>query len=137
MEGQPTVLLIEDEKDTVLLYKDRLTQDGLRILVAPDIEEGLRLTTKEHPDLVLLDLMLPGRSGFDYLDTLRADPKLRSIPVLALTNLAEEVGFERAMERGAVGYIVKSERTPRQVSMLIKQILRDQRTHKKNFRDPK
>lgn len=119
------VLLIEDEADTIALYQTQLTKDGFTVLTASDAENGLDLAQKHRPALVLLDIMLPGKSGFDVLDALKKDPATKDIPVLALTNLAEEVGFDRALEKGAIGYIVKAERTPRQVSMLLKQVLRE------------
>lgn len=126
----PRVLLIEDGADTVSLYRTQLERDGFVLTSAREADTGLALAREEHPDIILLDLMLPGRiGGFELLDVLVHDPQTKGIPVLALTNLAEEVGFERAVSHGAVGYVVKSDRTPRQVSLLITQILREKATH--------
>jgi len=119
------VLLIEDESDTIELYRAQLTKDGFDVVTATNADDGLAEVKRARPAIVLLDIMLPGKSGFEVLDTLKKDTATKDIPVLALTNLAEEVGFERAREQGAVGYIVKAERTPRQVSMIVKQILQE------------
>ena len=119
------VLLIEDESDTIELYRAQLTKDGFDVVTATNADDGLAEVKRARPAIVLLDIMLPGKSGFEVLDTLKKDTAMKDIPVLALTNLAEEVGFERAREQGAVGYIVKAERTPRQVSMIVKQILQE------------
>lgn len=121
------ILLIEDEEDTVSLYKTALSEAGFTVVAINSAEDALSRAEKEKPDLILLDLMLPGKSGFEVLESLKKNRHTKDTPVLALTNLAEEVGFERAVAKGAAGYIVKAERTPRQVCLLLRQVLEEHR----------
>lgn len=118
-----TILLVEDEPDAVELYGGQLKRDGFNVVGAKDADEGTAAVKKYKPDLVLLDLMLPGKSGFEVLETVKKDKGTAHIPVIALTNMAEEVGHERAISGGAAAYVVKAERTPGEVSILVKQVL--------------
>jgi DNA-binding response OmpR family regulator len=118
-----TILFIEDEPDAATVYRTHLTKEGYVVLVARDATKGLSLAKSDHPAVILLDLMLPETSGFEVLRQLASDSETKGIPVLAFTNLAEEVGFERAIGLGAVGYVVKTECPPHRMSILLKHIL--------------
>lgn len=100
-----TVLLIEDEPSIRLPLVDDLREAGYRVLVAPDGERGLALALSEDPDLVLLDLMLPGRDGFSVLRALRADRC--TAPVIVLTARGEAFDRIQGLELGADDYVVK------------------------------
>jgi CheY-like chemotaxis protein len=117
------ILLVEDEPDAISLYGGQLRRDGFEVIGAKNADEGIDAVKKHKPDLVLLDLMMPGKSGFEVLEMIKKDPELSPTPVIALTNMAEEVGHERAISGGAAAYVVKAERTPAQVSILVKQVL--------------
>ncbi len=101
------ILIIEDDLQLQLLYQDLLKNEGVDILLAINGQQGLHMATMHHPDLVLLDLMLPsGYSGIDVLRKLKEDPKLSDIPVLVLSNLDSETST--AISLGAAEYFVKA-----------------------------
>ena len=103
----PKILVIEDEQNIQKLIRVNLTARGYQVLVAPDGEKGLSLAQLEHPDLILLDLMLPGMSGWDVLIALKANPKLRKIPVIIMTALEQEREEDKVRSMRAAGYLMK------------------------------
>lgn len=103
----PTILIIEDEKSIQKLAKANLTASGYQVLVADNGEEGLRLAQVERPDLVLLDLMLPGMSGWDVLISIRLSQKLRKIPVVVMTAVVPDGEEYRIRGMRTAGYLVK------------------------------
>ena len=105
MEKQQTVLIVEDEKNIVDILRFNLQKEGYATLEAFDGVTGLRLALDENPDLILLDLMLPKRNGFDVCRSLRAQG--RSTPVIMLTAREEETDKVLGLELGADDYITK------------------------------
>jgi len=83
------ILVVDDEPDIVELLKYHLEREGFRVLAAFDGREALELTVKEHPDLLILDLMLPGLEGLEVCRRLRRDPTTVSLPILMLTAKGE------------------------------------------------
>jgi CheY-like chemotaxis protein len=79
---------------------------------AADGEEGLRLAAEIEPDIVFLDIRLPKMDGFDVLERLRADDRLKHLPVIILSNYAEEELIERGLKLGALEFLVKADTTP-------------------------
>ncbi len=104
---QITVLVIEDEPDIRTLIKMHLHKDGYAVVDAPDGETGLRLFAARKPQLVLLDLMLPGMDGVAVCRKIRQHPELKNTPVLMLTARGEESDIVLGLESGADDYIVK------------------------------
>ena len=102
-----TVLVIEDEADVLNFASRVLELEGYRVLQAEDGDEGLRLVSKNQVALVLLDLLLPGRSGWEVLDQLKKEPELSSIPVVVFTASAGVPQQRRALSMGAADYMVK------------------------------
>ena len=96
---------------------------GYEVEAAMDGEEGITKTSSFRPDLVLLDVMMPKKNGFEVLNTLKSDPSTRSIPVVMLTNLAGEKDMETALACGALKYIVKSDHDPDKVADMITEML--------------
>lgn len=82
------MLVVDDEKMLVEAIKEKLIAEGFAVLVAYDGEEGLGLATKEHPDLILLDLLMPKMDGMTMLKKLREDSWGKNVPVIILTNLS-------------------------------------------------
>jgi two-component system cell cycle response regulator DivK len=102
-----TVLIIEDNRRNMLLIRDLLRLHGFRTLEAADGEEGIARAKAERPDLILMDLQLPGMDGLTATRVLRQDPITAAIPVVALTAHAMKGDRERALEAGCSGYIPK------------------------------
>ena len=122
-EHSHTILLIEDEPDILDVVRYNLEQAGYGILAAGDGEEGLALAMSEIPDLVVLDLMLPGLDGVDVCKALRGGEQTRDIPVLMLTARRDEVDRVRGLELGADDYVVKPF-SPRELVLRVRAILR-------------
>lgn len=101
------ILIIEDSSELQTLYTDALTAKGFQVSYAATAQKGLGMLQTDKPDLLILDIMLPGGgNGFDVLEQMKKDPRLSSVPVFVVTNLDSE---ERtAREIGVVDYIVKT-----------------------------
>jgi CheY-like chemotaxis protein len=124
-DGEPsmttkTILVIEDNEMNMKLMKAVLDLGPYRMLQAVDAETGLELARKDHPDLIFMDIQLPGMDGLSATRIIKSDQELRDIPVFALTGFAMEVDKESAMEVGFDGYIVK----PFNVKALLEMIAR-------------
>jgi two-component system alkaline phosphatase synthesis response regulator PhoP len=105
--GKSRVLIVEDEPHIVLSLEILLQRAGFDTVAASDGEEGLELIRRVRPDLVLLDIMLPRRNGYDVCRAVKADPALSSIPVIMLTAKGQEVEILKGLELGACAYIAK------------------------------
>ena len=104
-----SVIVIEDESFLSKILAERLEDEGFnRVDVAGNGEEGLQKIKDTPPDIILLDMILPKLNGFEVLEQLNADEKLKHIPVLVLSNLGQDSDIEQAKNLGAVDYIVKS-----------------------------
>jgi two-component system, cell cycle response regulator DivK len=102
-----TVLVVEDNALNLKLVRDVLGHAGYRVLEAGDAERGIALARDERPDLILMDIQLPGIDGVEALGRLRADATTADIPVVALTALAMKEDRERFMAAGFDGYLEK------------------------------
>jgi CheY-like chemotaxis protein len=104
---EKTILVIEDNEMNMKLMRAVLTAGKHRILEATDAETGLRLLREHHPDLILMDIQLPGMDGLSATKIIKNDPDLKEIPIFALTGFAMESDKEKAADAGLAGYIVK------------------------------
>ena len=119
-----TILVVEDERQIVEIVQDYLKQAGYRVLTAYDGQTALTLARHEYPDLVLLDLMLPGGlDGLQVCQQLRRDPVLGDVPIIMLTARVEETDRLIGLELGADDYITKPF-SPREVVARVKAVLR-------------
>lgn len=118
-----TILVIEDEKDLAELIAFNLEKEGYRTLTAFDGTDGLEAARREMPDLILLDLMLPGIMGMEVCKTLKKSEKTSHIPVIMLTARGEEIDRVVGFEVGADDYVVKPFST-RELLLRIKAVLR-------------
>ena len=105
--GKPRVLLIEDEPHILLSLEFLLERAGYETASATDGEEGLALVRRLRPDVVLLDVMMPKRNGYEVCQAIKADPELRAIPVIMLSAKGQEVEVMKGLELGAAAYVTK------------------------------
>jgi len=102
------VLVAEDDVFLSQLLSIRLERAGINVLKAFDGEETLEIIKRERPDLVLLDIILPKKSGFEVAEEVASNPMLRSIPIIITSNLGQDSDIERGMALGVVEYLVKA-----------------------------
>ena len=102
-----TILIIEDEPDICELIEYNLTQSGYNIIVANNGEKGIKIARKHLPDLVLLDLMLPGIHGIDVCRILKNDKDTSGVSIIMLTALGQEEDIIKGLETGADDYLTK------------------------------
>lgn len=101
------ILVVEDEKDIVKMLDYNLKKEGFKVLTASDGEDGLALANRELPDLVILDLMLPGMDGLEVCKALKKESKTASIPIIMLTAKSQELDKVVGLELGADDYVTK------------------------------
>ncbi len=118
----PSILLAEDEPDIARLASFKLEREGFRVSWVQDGPAALERLRTIRPDLVLLDVMMPGMDGYQVLAAIMADPALSRIPVILLSARGQREEIERGLERGAVAYIVKPF-PPAELVRTIRQVL--------------
>jgi DNA-binding response OmpR family regulator len=118
------ILVVEDDKFLRELISRKLREEGFKVLEATDGEQGIKKIKEEKPDLVLLDLILPGIDGFEVLSKTKEDPDLAAIPIIILSNLGQKEEIEKGFKLGAVDYLVKAHFTPQEIIDKIKNILK-------------
>ena len=118
-----TILIVEDEKDILNLIEWHLKAEEYAVLTAQDGIKGLNTAIKQLPDLIVLDLMLPGMDGLQVCKALKKNPKTENIPVVMLTAKGEEVDRIVGLELGADDYMVKPF-SPRELTLRVKAILK-------------
>ncbi len=126
MAHKKRILLIEDEEDIAALIKLQAEVSGYKLHVEVDGINGYRAVEREKPDLVILDLMLPGENGLDVCRKIKSHPDLKMIPVLILTAKSEELDIMLGLELGADDYVAKPF-SPKVLFSRIKAILRRSR----------
>jgi len=119
-----TILIVEDDKFLRELISRKLSGEGFEVFGAVDGEEGIKKIKEGKPDLVLLDLILPGIDGFEVLARLREDPEFSSIPVIILSNLGQREEVERGLKLGAIDYLIKAHFTPGEIIEKIRNTLK-------------
>ena len=117
------ILLVEDDTFISGMYQTKLSMLGYSVRVASDGEVGWAELQKETPDLVLLDIVLPKKDGFEILSDIRANATLKNLPVILLTNLGQKPDVQKGLELGADDYIIKAHFTPTEVVEKIEKML--------------
>jgi len=118
------ILIIEDDKFLRDLIARKLLKEGYKVSEAIDGEEGMKKVKEEKPDLVLLDLILPGIDGFEVLSRVKEDPASAQIPVIILSNLGQKEDVEKGVKLGAVDYLIKAHFTPKEIIDKVKAALK-------------
>jgi DNA-binding response OmpR family regulator len=109
IEFQKTVLIIEDEIALLSAIHDKLAKAGFNVLEARNGEEGLASALAKHPDLILLDIVMPRMDGLTMLGKLREDPWGKEAKIIILTNLSDSAKVAEAITQGTYEYLVKSD----------------------------
>lgn len=120
------ILVVDDEKHILELIRFNLEKEGFKVLTAEDGAEALNLVRMEQPDLIVLDIMLPGMDGFEVCEMLSQDPSTRDIPIIMLSARAAEPDKVRGLEKGADDYVTKPF-SPRELVARVKARLRRSR----------
>jgi DNA-binding response OmpR family regulator len=114
------ILIVEDDKFLRELIARKVIDEGFDVSEAIGGEEGIKKIKEEKPDMVLLDLILPGIDGFEVLSLMKKDSALSSIPVIILSNLGQKEDIDKAMKLGANDYLIKAHFTPGEIIEKIK-----------------
>ena len=117
------ILIIEDDLPLIRMYQLAFKNSGHQLIEAVDGEEGLEKIKNEIPDLILLDIVLPKKNGFEVLEQLKKDPKLSKIPVVCLSVLHQQEDIQKCKDLGANDYCVKSDVTPEEVVSRVNHLL--------------
>ena len=117
------ILVVEDDADNRRIVVKVLTVEGYEVLEATDGRSALATARKEHPDLIIMDLAMPGLDGWQAASQLKSDPKVADIPIIALTAFAMRGDEEKAREAGCDGYLSKPCR-PQTIREVVRRYLR-------------
>jgi len=118
------ILIVEDDKFLRELITQKLTTEGYEVSEAIDGESGIKKVKEEKPNMILLDLILPGIDGFEVLSQIKEDPVLAQIPVVILSNLGQREDIEKGLKLGAQDYMVKAHFTPGEIIEKVKSVLK-------------
>ena len=117
------ILVVDDDYTLLQMYNERIKQEGAIVVTAQDGAGALQQASESRPHIILLDLMMPGMSGLDVLRQLKADETVKNIPVIVFSALADENNRKKAMDLGAVEYMVKADVLPIDVVEKIKGVI--------------
>lgn len=123
MSEKKKILIIDDEDAVLDVYSKELVYVGFDVVTAKDANTGFKKALVEKPDLILLDIMLPGASGLELLKQLKNDDKTKAIKVVMLTNLDAAAVIDEGYELGAEAYFIKAEFVPSQIAEEVKALL--------------
>jgi two-component system alkaline phosphatase synthesis response regulator PhoP len=118
------ILIIEDEKILAGMYKEKLEMEGFEVVLAFDVKEGIEIAKREKPNLILLDILLPGENGVSFLKKQKEDKEISEIPVIAFSNYDDPKTKKEAAELGVKEYLIKASHTPAKVIEKIRQYLK-------------
>lgn len=119
------ILIVEDEKILAEMYKEKFEKEGFEVFLGFDCQEGLKLAKEKKPDLILLDILLPGNeNGVSFLRKIRENPEISQIPVIAFSNYDDPKTKRESLELGAKDYLIKTNYTPQEIVEKIKKYLK-------------
>ena len=124
MSDKKKILIIEDDSVMQNALQEYLAGEGFEIICAVDGEVGERMANSEKPDLILLDIVIPKKDGYEVLSEIKKDEATKDIPVILLTNLGSIEDIEKALNMGATNYLVKADYKLEEVSAKIKEVLK-------------
>lgn len=124
-EKKKKILIIEDEATLQKALTEFLTLENYEIVNALDGKSGVEMSFKESPDLILLDIILPRKDGYQVIDELKANEKTKDIPIILLTNLGGAEDIQKAFEKGITTYLIKSDYKLEDVLSKVKESLEE------------
>jgi DNA-binding response OmpR family regulator len=127
MNNQPTILIVEDEPFLASVLQLKLEKDNFKTFRAADGEEAINMLQEQgiKPDIILLDLILPKKNGFEVLEAIRQDPQLEKIPVIIISNLGQPSDVERGKSLGVIDYFIKAKFSIDELVEKVKQELQE------------
>ncbi|PIS07738.1 response regulator [Candidatus Berkelbacteria bacterium CG10_big_fil_rev_8_21_14_0_10_43_13] len=118
-----SILIVDDDPSLLDMYVERIKAEGAIVLEANNGEQAIKVAKEEHPQIILLDIMMPKTNGFEVLKDLKSDPDTAEIPIVILTALADDQKRRQAFTLGAADFIVKSEILPIDVVEKMRKII--------------
>jgi len=106
-DNKSKILFVDDDNFLRKVYQSELGDRGYEVVLAADGEEGIQKAQSEDPDLIILDMIMPKKNGFEVLTELQKNPQTAAIPVIILSNLGQEEDIKKGLDLGAVEYLVK------------------------------
>lgn len=122
-DSKTKILIIEDDPFLLSMYVTKLEANGFDVASEENGEKGVDTIRSEQPHLLLLDILLPGKDGFEILEEMKSDDSIKNIPVILLTNLGQRKDIEKGLELGASDYLIKAHFTPSEVITKIEKVL--------------
>lgn len=119
-----TVLVVEDDEFLREVISQKLNSEGFKISSTIDATSALKNIEKSKPQVILLDLILPGMDGYEFLSQIKQNPASKDIPVIVLSNLGQKEDIERAMSAGATDYMIKANFTPAEIVQKVKDVVK-------------
>ncbi|MEK7570033.1 MAG: response regulator [Patescibacteria group bacterium] len=123
-EKKHTILLVEDDTFLAGMYVTKLELEGFHVVLASDGEQAVTLALREVPDLMLLDIVLPKKSGFDVLKEVKANALTKNVPVILLTNLGQKEDVQKGLDLGALDYLIKAHFMPSEVVAKVRRLMK-------------
>lgn len=120
MADQKYVLIVEDDPFYSSVYKAKVEKEGIRALIVSDGEAALKAIRAEKPSLVVLDLIMAGKDGFQTLTELKADATIKDVKVIVLSNLSQDEDIKRVLDLGAAEYYIKADISIEALMQIIK-----------------
>lgn len=121
--AQFKICIIEDEENIRELYCAKLKEEHYQVFSAKDGLDGLELLKKIVPNVALIDLMMPNMTGYELMEAMKKDPKLKNIPIIILTNFDDTESINKTSHLNAAFYLVKSQYLPSDVVGIVKEVL--------------
>lgn len=118
------ILIVEDEKLLAEMYRDKFSQEGFEVQLASEAREALKIIKKNKPDIILLDILLPRGNGVSFLERLKKEEFLSSIPVIIFSNFDDPQVKKKVRELGIKDYFIKTDFTPQEIVEKVKKILK-------------
>jgi DNA-binding response OmpR family regulator len=119
-----SILIAEDDTYIRTAYDIGFGEAGYDVILAEDGDQAVKQATKHTPDLILLDLLMPKKSGFEVLEILKRQPETDAIPVVVLSNLSQDSDEREVRRLGAIDFVVKSDHSIKDLLVIIKKYLR-------------